>query len=240
MSGKYTTNNFYQSKAWINLMQRLRLERVNADGLLLCEYCGRAITRAYDCIGHHVIELNECNINDASISLNPDNIVLVHHKCHNRMHHKLSMTDRRNVYIVYGAPLAGKMTFVCDNMEQGDLIVDIDSIWQCISGCDRYVKPARLNSNVFMLRDTLIEQVRYRAGKWLNAWIIGGYPLTAERERLCASLGAREIFIDTDYTECLHRLHDTNDGRNVTEWTQYISDWFEKYTPLFPKITFAG
>ena len=225
--------NFYQSKDWINLMARLRLERVNADGDLICEHCGKPITRSYDCIGHHVIELNDRNVLDASISLNPDNIMLVHHRCHNRIHQKLSMTDRRNVYLVYGAPCSGKSSFVRENMEQGDLIVNVDDIWQCISGCDRYIKPARLNSNVFVLRDTLLEQVRYRTGKWLTAWVVGGYPLTAERERLCKSLGAREIFIDTTRDECLQRLTECAavDGRDVAEWTRYISDWFEKYTP---------
>ena len=233
MIGKYTLDNFYQSKQWIALMQQLRLQRVNTDGLLLCEHCGRPITKAYDCTGHHVIELTDRNVNDVTISLNPDNIMIVHHKCHNKIHHKLSMTDRRTVYVVYGAPCSGKTSFVRDNMEQGDLIIDIDSIWECISGCERYTKPARLNSNVFTLRDNLIEQVRYRVGKWLTAWIIGGYPLTAERERLCKALGAREIFIDTTRDECLRRLHDAaaNDGRDVDEWTRYISDWFEKYTP---------
>ena len=233
MIGKYTLDNFYQSKQWIALIQQLRLQRVNTDGLLLCEHCGRPITKAYDCTGHHVIELTDRNVNDVTISLNPDNIMIVHHKCHNKIHHKLSMTDRRTVYVVYGAPCSGKTSFVRDNMEQGDLVIDIDSIWECVSGCDRYTKPARLNSNVFTLRDNLIEQVRYRVGKWLTAWIIGGYPLTAERERLCKSLGAREIFVDTPRDECLRRLHDAaaNDGRDVDEWTRYISDWFEKYTP---------
>jgi hypothetical protein len=31
----------------------------------------------------------------------------------------------------------------------GDLIVDMDSIWECISGCGRYVKPNRILSIVF-------------------------------------------------------------------------------------------
>ena len=231
MIGKYTLENFYQSKEWINLVGALRLERVNADGELLCEHCGCPITRAYDCIGHHIIELNDRNVNDVSISLNPDNIMLIHHRCHNKIHQKLCTTDRRAVYLVYGAPCSGKSSFVRDNMEQGDLVIDIDNIWQCISGCDRYIKPARLNACAFVLRDTLLEQVRYRTGKWLTAWIIGGYPLTAERERLCKSLGAREIFIDTTRDECLQRLNEANDGRDVAEWTRYISDWFEKYTP---------
>lgn len=236
MAGNWI-GNFYQSKPWIKLMERLRLERVNADGLLLCEHCGRPIMRAYDCIGHHVIELNDRNVGDATIALNPDNIMLVHHRCHNKIHNKLAYGESvRRVYLVYGSPLAGKSSFVHENMEQGDLIIDIDSIWACISGCDRYVKPARLNSNVFILRDSLLEQVRYRSGKWLTAWVIGGYPLTGERERLVKSLGAREIFIDTPRDECLRRLHDTaaNNGRNIEEWEQYIFDWWEKYTPPTP------
>ena len=232
MIGNVGIGNFYQSKPWINLMARLRLERVNDNGDLICEHCGEPITRAYDCIGHHIVELNDRNVSDASISLNPDNIMLIHHRCHNKIHNKLAYGESvRRVYLVYGAPCAGKSSFVRENMEQGDLIVDVDNIWQCVSGCDRFVKPARLNSNVFVLRDTLLEQVRYRTGKWLTAWVVGGYPLTAERERLCKSLGAREIFIDTTRDECLQRLHEANDGRDVEEWTRYISDWFDKYTP---------
>ena len=225
--------NFYQSKPWINLMQRLRLERVNADGLLLCEHCGKPIVAKYDCTGHHIEELTDRNVGDATIALNPDNIMLVHHRCDNKIHNKLATTDRRAVYLVYGAPCSGKTTFVMDNMDAGDLIVDMDNIWQCISGCDRYVKPPRLNSNAFVLRDCLLEQVRYRTGKWLSAWVIGGYPLTGERERLVRSLGAREIFIDTDRAECIRRLNEvaTCDGRNVEEWTRYIDDWFDKYRP---------
>lgn len=212
-------------------MARLRLERVNADGLLLCEHCGKPITRAYDCIGHHIEELNERNVNDAGVALNPDNIMLVHHRCHNRIHNKLSMTDRRAVYLVYGAPCSGKTSFVRENMDAGDLIIDIDSLWVAVSGCDRYVKPPRLNSNIFVLRDCLLEQIRYRTGKWLTAWVVGGYPLTGERERLVKSLGAREIFIDTTRDECVERLLNANDGRDVEEWTRYIDDWFDKYRP---------
>ena len=227
-----TGNNFYQSKPWIKLMQGLRLERVSDDGVLYCEHCGKPITKAYDCIGHHIIELNERNVNDANIALNPDNIMLVHHRCHNKIHNKLACGENvRRVYLVYGSPCAGKFDFVRDNMDAGDLIVDIDNIWACVSGCDRYSKPPRLNSNVFVLRDCLLEQVRYRTGKWLTAWVVGGYPLTGERERLVRSLGAREIFIDTPQDECIKRLIDNPQGRDVAEWTKYISEWWDRYTP---------
>lgn len=222
-------SNFYKSRDWVNLMQVIRLERVNSEGQLICEYCGKPIIAKYDCIGHHKIELTEANVDDANIALNPDNIMLVHHRCHNKIHNKLSYSQ--HVYLVYGSPLSGKNTFVKDNMDVGDCIVDIDNIWQSISGCDRYIKPNRLRSCVFNIRNHMIDMVRMRQGKWLNAWIIGGYPLISERERLCKALGAREIFIDTPREKCIERLHANPEGRDILEWEKYIAEWWERYDP---------
>lgn len=220
--------NFYRSDKWVNLLKVIKLERMDAQGNIICAHCGRPIVRAYDCIGHHVIHLTEENYTDANISLNPDNIQLVHHKCHNIIHNKL-YSGNRQVFIVYGSPLSGKSSYVAEAMAEGDLIIDMDSIWQCVSGCDRYVKPNRLKSVVFAVRDNLLESVKYRRGKWLNAYIIGGYPYQAERERLAESLGAREVFIDTDREECLSRLLACEDSRNKDEWTKYINDWWLQY-----------
>ena len=80
--------NFYRSKQWENLLQVLRNERIDAEGNIICAHCGKPIVRKYDCIGHHVIELTEENYTDANISLNPENIKLVHHRCHNLIHNK--------------------------------------------------------------------------------------------------------------------------------------------------------
>lgn len=202
-------------------MQVIRLERLNNDGFIICEHCGKPIVRKYDCIGHHVIELTEENYQNAEISLNPDNIMLVHHKCHNKIHDRLGLSRVKQVFLVYGSPLSGKSTWVKDNMTCGDIVVDIINIWRCISNNNG--KPNRLKSNVFGIRDELIRMVRMRQGKWLNAYIVGGYPLISERERLIKSLGAREIFIDTPKEICLARAND--------EQIQYVEDWWTRYGP---------
>lgn len=220
-------SDFYRSRDWENFIARIRLERVNPNGDVICEHCGLPIVRAYDCIGHHKIYLTEENYLDANISLNPENIALVHHRCHNLIHDKLGYKQRQ-VFIVWGAPLSGKSTYVDSVRCEGDLIVDMDSIWQCISGCQRYVKPARLNAHAFSVRDLLLDQVKVRAGKWNNAYIIGGYPYSGERERLVSKLGAREVFIECSKDECLLRLEADSD-RNTSEWTKYINDWFAVY-----------
>lgn len=218
--------DFYRSKQWENFRQVVIAERLNS-GYSICEYCGKPILMQYDLILHHIDHLTEENYTDANISLNPDNIQQVHHRCHNKIHNKLGYSNRQ-VYIVYGSPLSGKSSYVDEAMNEGDLIIDMDNIWSCISGCDRYVKPNRLKSVVFSVRDNLLESVRYRRGRWLNAYIIGGYPFRAERERLADQLGARLVHIDTPKEECIQRLNSCED-RDISEWTKYINDWWLQF-----------
>ena len=224
----FTLENFYTTKEWLLFRLSVMNDRINEDGQIICAHCGKPIVHTYDCIAHHKIYLTETNVNDVMISLNPDNIDLVHHVCHNQIHNKLGYVYKQ-VYLVYGSPFSGKSTFVKENMNVGDLVVDIDSIWQCVSGCDRYIKPDRLRSNVFGIRDTLIDMIKYRTGKWNNAYIIGGYPLISERERLCKRLGAREIYIESSMEECMLRLDACTDDRDRKEWKGYIEQWWSTY-----------
>ena len=220
---------FYRSKEWNNLLAVLKEERVDADGHIVCEECGKPIVKAYDIIGHHKEELTEENVQDATIALNPANIAFVHHACHNRIHHKHGFRyyKPKEVFIVYGSPLSGKTTWVRENMGEGDLVVDMDSIWECISAQPRYTKPNRLRTVAFRMRDALIDVIKYRVGQWNNAYLIGGFPLESERDLLCRQLGARTVFIDTSKEECYERLKSA--GRDEMEWSNYIDEWFDKF-----------
>ena len=218
----FTLNNFYKSKEWLSLLEQLKLERVNANGEVICEHCGLPIVKKYDCIGHHKIELTDANVNDYNISLNPLNIMLIHHKCHNKIHERFD-GFKQKVYIVYGSPCSGKSTWVNNVAYNDDLILDIDSIWEAICKTDRYHKPNRLKSNVFGIRDTLLDMIKTRRGMWRNAYVIGTYPLASDRERLSKLLGAELIFIDEDKDTCLKRC--LND-----EWKSYVNEWFDLFT----------
>lgn len=215
-------HKFYKSKQWLDLLQRLKLERTNEDGKLICEYCGKEIVKSYDCIGHHKIPLTEANVNDYNISLNPDNIMLIHFKCHNAIHHRFGYELPRKVYIVYGCPCAGKSTWIEHNSTADDIIVDIDRIWECISFCDKYDKPNKLKSNAFGLHSELIEQIKMRVGNWQNAFVVGTYPLKMERQRLADKLGAELIYINCTKEEALNRTENE-------KWKNYIEEWFESY-----------
>lgn len=219
----FTLENFYKSKQWWSLLDRLKIERLNEHGELICEYCGKPINKKYDCIGHHKIELTEDNVNDVAVSLNPDNIKLIHFKCHNKIHQRFDGFCQQ-VYLVYGSPCSGKSTWVREVANPDDLILDLDRIWEAISLSDKYNKNNRLKANVFGIRDCIIDQIRTRTGMWRNAYIIGGYPLRSDRDRLCDLLRAKPIFIEESKEVCLERAMTDN-------WQRYVTDWFDSFTP---------
>ena len=212
---------FYSSKDWRNLSYKLKIETQGK-----CNRCDfQAITKEdyKKLIGHHKIELTENNVEDVSISLNPNNIEVVCLDCHNKEHKRFGHEEKK-VYIVYGAPLSGKNTVVSSLYKYGDIIIDLDNIYQMITLEDKYNKPNNIRFNAFRVRDELLDQIKTRYGKWNNAYIIGGYPEKYERERLARELRAECIYVESSKEECLERAQD-----RPIEWIGYINDWFEKY-----------
>ena len=210
-----TIHDLYVSADFRKLREMLMNERASSsDGVLYCEHCGKPIVQGYDCIAHHIKEVTAGNLNDMSITLNPENIMLVHHLCHNKIHKRFGRIIRK-VYMVWGAPRAGKTTYVDEVKDDGDIVIDIDSIWQCI-GDEALNKPNALKPVVFALRDKLYEIVLMRLGAWENAYVI----TTRPDMRLADKLGAELIYIPSDRETCLKRC-------SSTQWEKYVNDWFD-------------
>lgn len=226
-------DDFYSSKDWTEFRKVVIAERMKEDGFVYDEVTGKPIVKAYDIILHHKTELTDENVFDYNISLNPDNIMIVSHLTHNAIHNKLGYKQRA-IYLVYGSPLSGKSSYVASVMNESDLIIDMDNIWEAITGLPRYTKPNRLKGVAFKVRDCLLDCVKYRNGKYKDVYIIGGYPLRSERERLCKELGAREVYVEASKEECLQRLESLpeTDGRSrqKEEWKQFIERWFDDFT----------
>ena len=229
-----TRQQFYKSKKWETFRKVVIAQRTDSDGYVHCAICGKPILKPYDLIVHHKQELSEDNVNDATIALNPDNVECVHFKCHNQIHERFGFQKtspaaiNKHVYIVYGSPCSGKSTWVHDVANEDDLIVDLDSIWQMISINDRYIKPDPLRSTVFELRDKLYDIIKYRSGKWRNAYVITGGTLQGDRDRLKQRIGADDmVFIDTPKDVCLQRARQRGDVHD--EWTLFVEDWFKNF-----------
>lgn len=227
----FTLDNFYKSKEWRLFRENLMNERRNEKGLIICEHCGLPILKKGDCIGNHEPqELTEENVNDYNISLNPENVKLIHFNCHNKHHRRFGFENQKKVYIVYGSPCSGKTSYVKQVASVNDLIIDIDSIYEAISLNPRYIKNKRLSSVALDVNEFLIyDIVKRRKGKWENAYIIAGLPQETQRSYMKEAINADEmILIEATKEECIERLIEAGD-RDVSLWTEFINDWFERY-----------
>lgn len=224
---KYSVlQTFYSSDTW----RTLRLVMISQRGLK-CQYCGQRVAHAEELTLHHKIELTPDNVNDANISLNPDNLLLVHSDCHNQIHPHASRAVQRQVFIVFGPPLAGKKTFVRERMWPGDMVVDMDALYAAMTLMPWYVKPDSLLHNVKAVHNLLLDNIRTRYGRWDRAWIIGGYADKWKREKLAEDIGAELVLIQATKEQCITRLLTDPDRHNMTtEWTRYIDKWFDEYT----------
>lgn len=221
-------SEFYKSEEWKRFREVVIAERTAPDGFIYDEETGQPIIRKYDIILHHKIFLTEENVNDYAVSLNPENIEIVSHKTHNAIHDRLGYI-RKEVFLVYGPPLSGVAEYAAENASAGDLVVDMDNIWECISGQERYIHPPRLNAVAFGVRDFLLDCVRTRRGKWNNAYICGGFPLISDRERIQRETGARLVYMETTKEECLQRAADLDRQETRAAYREYIEEWFRKY-----------
>jgi hypothetical protein len=221
----FTLSSFYNSKQWERFREYLIDKRTNKeDGLIYDEITGKPIINKYDIILHHTIVLTESNVNELDISLNEDLIQIVSHKTHNMIHGRFGSEGTRHVYLVYGSPGSGKSEYVKSIAGVHDMVLDLDNIYQCISINNRYENSKRLSRNVFQIRDLMLDMIKTRNGRFQNAYIIGGYPLEAERERIVNTIGAEEIFINKTIDECLMNVQERPE-----QYKKYVQEWFDSY-----------
>lgn len=225
-----TLSAFYTGKEWAEFRKVIIEERRNqADGFVYDEITGKPIVKAYDIILHHKTPLTLENVNDCNITLNPDNIQIVSFRTHNEIHERFGKWTR-HVYLVYGSPLSGKSTYVKERAGLHDLVIDVDKIYACITNNPLYRKADRLWDCKEAVKQALFDCIKYKRGKWVNAFIVGGYAFKGERERICTEYGAEEIYIECTKEEALARLEIVQDGRDIKEWEKYIATWFDRYS----------
>lgn len=208
-------SSWYGSTIWKQFRETYKLERIARDGALYDDLDGHQILRPYDAILHHKTPLTEANYNDPNISLNPDNIMLLSHANHALIHSRIGARKRREIYLVWGSPKSGKSTWVESTATSGDLVCDLERIYRSI-GADGI--DSRYSQVAFSLWEELLDAVKVRKGKWESAYIVGTYPIEAERRRLMDTLGAEEIFIDTPRGVCLERCKTEEEIKYVEKW----------------------
>ena len=84
---------FYASKKW----KEIRAFVLQRD-FYMCRVCSRPNAN----IVHHIEEITPSNIRDASITLNPDNLVTVCAECHDAIHERYPRQPRRYTFDAEG------------------------------------------------------------------------------------------------------------------------------------------
>ena len=197
---------FYCRKEYLDLAQSCK---VASGGV--CARCG-GVFDIGELRPHHKIELTLDNVDDVTITLNPDNIEVLCHSCHNAVHARFgNAIGQKHVYVIHGSPCAGKTTYVRNIATRNDIVVDLGRIHAAICTCEQYDKPDATKGIAFNIRDMLLDHIRTATmrRKWQDAYIIGTYPDTFDRDRLVKEYGAELIHIDTPKDECIKRAYES-------------------------------
>lgn len=242
-----STAHFYKSQEWAHCKAQVLQSRIKADGVVYCEHCGKPILKGFNpdknnnsgaIVFHHTIYLNNSNVNDASVSLDPNKIQIVHWSCHNEIHQRFGFGGTNNipekkVFLITGASCSGKTTWVKERVQESDLVLDIDDLWEMLSGQQRYTKPNALKPIIFKLRDELKGLIQRGTGTWRNAFIIESLPSKQDREREAdkyKAFNVEVITMNATKDECLQRLHNDPNGRNIKDYEKYIDEYYSRFS----------
>lgn len=211
----------------------------------LCADCGSPGLEV-----HHIKHLTLTNIDDPNIVYGEDNLVLLCRACHFKRHGKREMREvkpkkskmRKGLYfdaegnmcvmkkyIVHGAPGSGKSTYIRRHKEPGDLIVDLDLIFQAISLEDKADLPINLLDTALYVRECLYQSIESMEVDSKTVWIAATLPDRDEREELKKRLGAELIHIDTAEEECIYQAMNDPERKDFELQKKIIRKYFSKY-----------
>lgn len=139
--------------------------------------------------------------------------------------------SRIPVVIVAGPPGSGKTTYVAKHKHAGDLVVDMDLLYQALTGgLPMYDKPDCLLPFVCEARDAVMARLA-RASQVRRAWLITGKAYLGELMQLKDQLGAERVMVlEVSPNECLRRIRD--DPRRSARWQLWeplVRQWWERW-----------
>lgn len=138
------------------------------------------------------------------------------------------------VTIVAGPPGSGKSTYVAGVMQPGDLLIDLDALFQAISNLPMYdhnrsaLLPFVLDARWAML-SRLAKPSRVR-----HAWVITTEGDANKLRRMLVDLGAQLVVMRVDGDECLRRID--NDQRRIDRampWRDLVGRWWRQWTATY-------
>lgn len=136
------------------------------------------------------------------------------------------------VIIVCGAPGSGKTSWATRQMRWGDLILDIDTLYQALTGLPMYEKPQTLLPVVLAIRDAVVAQLN-KPNQVQKAFIITTTTKHAEIIAIAQKLKARVVVMGTAQVLCLQRISiDPRRKDKLEQWQKLVEKWFRDWREL--------
>jgi hypothetical protein len=109
--------------------------------------------------------------------------------------------------------------------------VDLDTVYEALSGLSMYEKPQALLPFVLAARDAVYQRLLY-PNSVRHAWIITADGQVKTRANLHKGLGARVIVLAVPAQICLQRIAtDPRRTESVQVWAQRVHKWYQQYRP---------
>ena len=133
------------------------------------------------------------------------------------------------VTIVCGAPGSGKTYWATRQMKWGDLMLDIDLMFEAITGLPMYDKPLPLLPVVLAMRDAVLAQLA-RPNQVQRAFIITATTKHSEIAAMVRKTGARVVVMETSSLMCLKRIStDERRCNKLEQWQALVQRWFRDW-----------
>lgn len=135
------------------------------------------------------------------------------------------VANRTPVTLVCGPPCSGKSTYVAERMRPGDLVVDVDLLYQAIGVPGLHAEhELRLWPFAMAARDALLARLG-EPNDLVRAWVISSAPRRAERAN---PPGACVVVLAVPEEECVRRAEVDNRPSVTAQW---IREWWDAYQP---------
>lgn len=143
----------------------------------------------------------------------------------------MATTQTAQVTVVCGPPGSGKTTYVQQHREHGDLIIDVDALFEALT-----FNASRDHLEIHLpfvceARDAVLKRLLY-AHRVPRVWIIECGASAARRNALRQQFGAKVIVLEVPTEECLRRIADDSTRHFDPKWQQLVDAWWVEYRPL--------
>lgn len=134
-----------------------------------------------------------------------------------------------HIRVLCGPVGSGKTTYCNKYRQPGDVVIDLDLIFQGITGAAKYDKPPDLWPWARGCRDALLDMAEAIQPPG-NVWILTGAPTPAERQEYADRFPGCSIHVfPVPVEECARRCKADPERSDKLDWNNLIFRWWFQY-----------